>query len=116
MWWAAYDSFAYILQLVIDGGGSVNEAMSFGETPLMAIVKYNRGEVAAQLQMLLACPDLDLDAEYKGKTAEEWAVSGGRLELAVAIAQQRARRERWSALRATWTAAVIALTKATIFA
>jgi hypothetical protein len=109
MWWGAFDSVAYILQLVIDGGGNVNEATNFGETPLMGIVIYNRGDVAVRLQMLSACPELDLDTRHDGKTAEQWAVSCGQPALASVIAQERARRERWSALRAAWIAATATL-------
>jgi ankyrin repeat protein len=113
VWWAAYDSTADILQLLIDGGGSVNEARKYGETPLIATVsKNNNGDAAARLQVLLAYPELDLDAAYEGKTAEEWAVSNGLSQLAVAIAEERARRQRWSALRAAWVAATIVPTKA----
>jgi ankyrin repeat protein len=105
VWVGAYDSTADILQLLINGGGSVNEVTNFGDTPLMAIMKYNRGEVAARLQILLASLELDLDARSDGKTAEEWAVSEGYPELAAAIAEERARRERWSVLRAAWIGA-----------
>jgi ankyrin repeat protein len=104
VWVGAYNSTADILQMLIDGGGSVNEPDNYGETPLIALVD-NYGDVAARLQVLLACPELDLDAEFKGKTAQEWAVRKGRSQLALAIAEERARRERWSALRAAWIAA-----------
>jgi hypothetical protein len=104
VWWAAYDGNADILQLMIDGGGSVNEVTNYGQTPLIALVKNNFGDAATRLQVLLACPELDLDATYHGKPAEEWAVRGGRLELALMIVEERARRERWSALRAAWVA------------
>jgi ankyrin repeat protein len=116
VWVGAYDSTADILQLLINGGGSVNEVTNFGDTPLIALVTHNVGDKAARLQMLFACPELDLDATYHGITAEEWAVDENYLELVVMIVEERARRERWSTLRASWVAAVIALTKATIFA
>jgi ankyrin repeat protein len=105
VWAGARDSTADILQLLIDGGGSVNEADNVGRTPLIALVIDNYGDAVVRLQMLLACPELDLNSKYEGKTAEEWAVDMGYSELAVAIAQERARRERWSALRAAWVAA-----------
>jgi hypothetical protein len=92
-----------ILQLLINGGGSVNKSPSY--TPLVALVRWNNGDAAARLQVLLADPDLDLDAKYGWKTAEDWAVSEGYPELAAAIAEERARRERWSVLRAAWIAA-----------
>ena len=104
VWVGAMFSTADILQLLIDGGGGVNELSNDGETPLIVCVRYNNGDAAARLQVLLACPELDLDAKYKGKTAEEW-VRRGHPELAAAIAEERARRERWSALRAAWIAA-----------
>jgi ankyrin repeat protein len=99
-------STADILQLLMDGGGSVNEPDIDGQTPLIALARNNCGDAAARLQVLLACPELDLDATYDGKTAEQWAVYMGRVELALAIAEERARRERWSALRAAWIAIV----------
>jgi ankyrin repeat protein len=105
VWWGAYYSTADILQLVIDGGGSVNEADNFGMTPLIALAWYNCGDVAARLEVLLACPDLDLDATYQCKTAEQWAVRKGYPELAAAIAEERSRRERWSTVRCAWVAA-----------
>ncbi len=105
MLWAAFDSTADILQLVIDGGGSVNEADIVGRTPLISLVMNNFGDAATRLQVLLACLHLDLDA---GKTTEEWAVTEGHVELARAIAEERARRERWSALRAAWIGAITA--------
>ncbi len=107
MLWGAEHSTADILQLLIDGGGNANESCNYGETPLIALVKYKRGDAAARLQVLLACPALDLDATYHGKTAEEWAVHG-HFELAAAIAEERRRRERWSALRVSWIAATVA--------
>jgi ankyrin repeat protein len=110
VWLGAAFSIADILQLLIDGGGSVNEAHNYGETPLIALVKYNRGDAAARLQVLLVCIELDLDAKYRGRTAEEWAVRKGCFQLALAIAEERAKRERWSALRAAWVAATTSLT------
>jgi ankyrin repeat protein len=110
VWLGALYSTANILQLLIDGGGSVNEADNFGMTPLIALAWYNCGDVAARLQVLLACPDLDFDAACEGKTAEEWAVTPVRSahsELAVVIARERARRERWANLRTAWIAAIV---------
>jgi ankyrin repeat protein len=92
-WWGAINSTADILQLLLDGGGSVNEPRNDGCTPLIALVKNNYGDAAARLQVLLAYPELDLDAKYRGRTAEEWAVDRGHSQLAVAIAEERARRE-----------------------
>jgi ankyrin repeat protein len=111
-WYGALYSTADILQLLIDGGGSVNEPNCYGQAPLIALVRYNikEGDAAARLQVLLAFPELDLDAKYNGKTAEEWAVHCGRTQLAVTISAERARRQRWSALRAAWVAATIAPT------
>jgi hypothetical protein len=113
---AAIHNTADILQLLIDGGGSVNEADNVGRTPLIYMLV--RGSInvytGARLQMLLASPVLDLDAKYKGKTAEEWAVTEGRPELAghpelaAAIAEEQRRRMRWSALRSTWIDATVA--------
>ncbi len=94
---------------VIDGGGSVNQVTNFGNTPLIVLVRTNNGDAAARLQMLFACPELDLDATYHGKTAEEWAVHNDHSEMAVMIVEERARRERWSALRAAWISATTAL-------
>jgi ankyrin repeat protein len=109
VWWAAFNSTADIVQLLIDGGGCVNEADKYSETPLIALVD-NIGDAAARLQVLLAYPELDLDAKFQSRTAEEWAAKLGYMELAVAIAEERARRQRWSALRAAWVAATTAPT------
>ncbi len=115
VWHAAMDGTADILQLLIDGGGSVKEprndgctSRNDGCTPLIALILWNKGDAAARLEVLLACPELDLDAEYEGKTAEQWAVDRGHVELALAIAQERARRGRWSALRVAWIVATSA--------
>jgi ankyrin repeat protein len=110
MWSGAACSTAVILQLLIDGGGSVNESDNYGQTPLIALVRFNKGDAAERLQVLLAYFELELDAAYKGMTAEEWAVGMHRLQLASVISQERDRRKRWSALRFTWIAATIAPT------
>ncbi len=103
-WAAAYYSTADILQLLIKSGGNMNEPNDYGETPLNALVKDAYGDAAARLKVLLACPQLALDAKYLGITAEQWAMHTGRSELAQAIAQERRRRMRWSASRFTWIA------------
>jgi hypothetical protein len=103
--WGASMSTAGILQLLIAGGGNVNEADNFGITPLIAAVRWNAHDAAAQLQVLLMCPELNLDATSHGKTAEEWAVVHCLPQLALAIAEERARRERWSVFRAAWIGA-----------
>jgi ankyrin repeat protein len=103
----ASDSTADILQLLLDGGGNVNEVSISGQSPLIALVRTNNGKAAARLQVLLACPELDLDVDYKGKTAEQWAVHARHVELASAIAEERAGRERWGGLRAAWVAATV---------
>jgi ankyrin repeat protein len=112
MWAGAAYGTADILQLLIDSEGSVNEADSDGETPLIALVRNHFGDAAARLQVLLVCNGLDLDAKYRGRTAEEWAVYIRCDQLASAIAQQRARRERWSALRAAWIGVAVTRTLA----
>jgi ankyrin repeat protein len=106
IWEGAAYSTAHILQLLIDGGGSVNEPDNFGQTPLIALVRYNFGNVAARLQVLLACIELDLHATYDGKTAEEWAVHMGYSDLAVAIAEGA----RWVGLRAAWIGVAVTIT------
>lgn len=103
--WGASVGTADILQLLIDAGGGVNEPEIDGETPLIALVRNNRGDAAARLQLLLVYPDLDLDVKYRGRTAEEWAVSNGHPELAVAIAEKRRNRVRWTTVRCAWVAA-----------
>jgi ankyrin repeat protein len=103
---AAWISTADILQLLLDGGGSVNEPDNEGITPLIALVRNYNGDVPARLGILLARPELDLDAKWQGKTAEQWAVSVGRLELAAAIAAERGKRQRWSVFRSAWVAAI----------
>jgi ankyrin repeat protein len=106
VWKGACSSTADILQLLINGGGNVNEAdADEGQTPLIALVLWNKGDAPVRLQVLLTCPQLDLDAKYDGKTGEEWAVSNGHPELAAAIAEERRRRERWSTVRCAWIAA-----------
>jgi hypothetical protein len=104
VWWAAHDNTARILQLLIDSGGSVNEPDNFGTTPLIVLVKWSNGDAAARLRVLLARPELDLDAK-KGKTAEQWAQEKGHQDLAQAIAAERSRRQRWNGLRSAWVAA-----------
>jgi hypothetical protein len=108
MWMAAANINADILQLLTEGGGNVNETNIDGETPLIALVKYNYYDVAARLQVLLMCPELVLDAEYYGKTTERWAVSMGHFKLASAIAEERVARKRWGNLRSAWIGATVA--------
>jgi hypothetical protein len=94
-------STADILQLLIDSDGNVNEPNNHGQTPLIVLVTLNKGDAAARLEVLLACPELDLDAKFYWRTPEEWAVYMGRPQLADAIAVERRRRMQWSA-RAFW--------------
>jgi hypothetical protein len=105
VWEGAADSTADILQLLIDSGGSVNEANDFGMTPLIVLVSYNYPDAPARLQVLLATPELDLDAACEGKMVEEWAVRRGHTEFAAVIAEERRRRERWSTVRCAWVSA-----------
>ncbi len=106
VWKGAFESTADILQLVINGGGNVNEPNNYGEAPLIAVGLWNKGNAPGRLQVLLACPELDLDATYQCKTAEQWAATADYPELVVAIAQERRRRERWSNVRCAWVAAI----------
>ncbi len=110
MWCAAGHSKADILQLLIDGGCSVNKAGTYGRTPLIKLVCWTSRDAAARLQVLLACPELDLNREYDGRTDEEWAVNFGRPWLASAIAEERRRRVRWSAVRCAWIAGTMLAT------
>jgi hypothetical protein len=106
--WSVACSTTDILQLLIYGGGSVNESDNGSWTSLIAIPKY--GDAAAKLEVLLACPELELDAELNNGTAEEWAVLRQRHhEFVATIAQERARRKRWSLLRSLWIVATISL-------
>ena len=88
VWVGGYSSTVAILQLLIDAGGSVNEANHDGQTPLIALVRNNVGDAAARLGVLLARPNLDLDARFEGKTAEEWAMERGHGALGAAIAAE----------------------------
>jgi ankyrin repeat protein len=107
VWWGVFSSTADILQTLIDGGGKVNEPNNDGETPLIALVRNYNGDVAARLGILLARPELDLDAKWKGKTAEQWAQETGYPKLAAAIAEEQRIRGRWSDLRSVWVAATV---------
>jgi ankyrin repeat protein len=107
LWWAAYTSTADILQLLIDSGGSVNEPDDEGITPLIILVKWSDGDSADRLHLLLAQPELDLDAKSEGQTAEEWAEEEDHPELAQAIAAERTRRARWDGLRFVWVTATV---------
>jgi cytohesin len=106
LWWAAADSTGAILQLLIDGGGIVNEPNDDFETPLTALVRNNRGDAADRLGVLLTRPELELDVKWRGKTAEEWAKEKGHQDFAQAIAAERAKR-RWDGLRSAWIAAIV---------
>jgi ankyrin repeat protein len=85
---AACSSTVDILQLLIEGGGSLNAADMNGKSPVVALVLSNEGDAAARLDTLLAHVELDLDVKFEGKTAEEWAVEAGRPKLAAAIAAE----------------------------
>jgi hypothetical protein len=105
MWWGAYTSTADIMQLLIDSGGSVNNPAYDGMTPLIALVRWNKGDAAARMRVLLARHELDLDVTYDRKTAEQWAQEKGHPDLAQAIVAERARRMRWNDIRSAWVAA-----------
>jgi ankyrin repeat protein len=100
-------STGYILRLLIDSGGSVNEPDNDGITPLIAIVRRrcpDRGDVEDRLRALLACSDLDLNLKHEGKVAEQWATERGHADYAMLIANEQTRR-RWVGLRSVWVAA-----------
>jgi ankyrin repeat protein len=102
------DGTADILQLLIDSGGSVNEPDDEGMTPLIILVNWNAAD-RESAHLLLAQPELDLDAKYEGKTAEEWAEEEDHPELAAAIAAERCKRARWGDIRSAWVSATVAL-------
>jgi ankyrin repeat protein len=70
VWWAAYRGTAEMLQLLIDGGGSVNEADGCSRSPLVALVCMNTDDATDRLAVLLSRPELDLDVTYRGKPVE----------------------------------------------
>ncbi len=102
VWEAAYRSTAEILQLLLDGGGNINQTTYDGETILIALLGSNDGDAAARLNVLLAWPKLNLDAKWRGRVAEHWALLKRRPGKAIVIAAERARRQRWSDLRSAW--------------
>jgi ankyrin repeat protein len=108
LWWGAWNTTADIMQLLIDSGGSVNEPDNFGQTSLIVLVRWSNGDAAARLGVLLARPELNLDAKWRGKTAEQWAEEKGHQDLAHAIAAERAGRMRWDGLRFAWIFATVA--------
>jgi hypothetical protein len=61
----------------------------------------------AVLHVLLAQPELDLNAECAGATAEWWAFHMQPPEVEVAITRERHRRSRWTILRAWWVAVIM---------
>ncbi len=90
-----------ILQMLLTAGGSVNEPDCDGETPLVSaiLVGSEDGDAAARLAVLLAAPDLNLDAIYGQCTAEQWAVDVGRTEFAAAIVDEVSHHEcSWSCM------------------
>ncbi len=101
---------AEILQLLIDAGGSVNE-LGDDVTPLirliMSTLAFGEDGAADRLGVLLAQPELDMDAKCDGKTAEQIAVEANyALELAAMIAKEIVKRVRWSRLRSFWVGAL----------
>jgi hypothetical protein len=87
--WAAKFGTLETLRLLIEWGGSVNQADNGGTTPLVAVARWQlTDDAAAKLDVLLARPELDLDAKCEGKTAEQWALYKGFDDLAVAIAAE----------------------------
>jgi hypothetical protein len=98
---------ADILQLLICGGGNINDIW-YDRSPLISLVIECRGDRAAR-HALLACPELKLDVKCEGRTAEQWAVVKRREDLAEAIANERLKRQRWNARRLVWVAATISL-------
>jgi hypothetical protein len=89
LWATPVAGTADILQLLIDGGGSVNKAADDGETPMISLVRFHDGkDAAAALGVMLACGDLDLDAKYEGKTAQQWARYRARFTIGAAIAAE----------------------------
>jgi hypothetical protein len=99
VWWAAAWSTSCILQQLIENGGSVNEADTFGHTPLSMLLKDRRGDADIRLHILLECRDLDLDAKVFGKTAEQLCDC---YNARVALAEARLKRSRWGDLRVAW--------------
>ncbi len=84
---AATEGTAGILKQLVDHGGDVNMGNKYGVTPLIAVVS-NVGDAAARLAVLLARPELNLDARFGGRTAEQWARENGQSGFADAIAAE----------------------------
>jgi hypothetical protein len=104
---AASNSNVHTLQEIIFGGGSINETNIRGQTPLITLVQTGFNDVSARLRMLLACPELDIDAQYRRRTAERWAARiKGRGKLLEAITKERRKRMRWTQIRISWIAAI----------
>ncbi len=93
---------ADIVQLLINGGGSVNEVGNRGETVLYAcLYGCGLGDARARLGVLLARPELDMDAPYEVEIPTFVP-----RDMLVATADERVARRRWSNCRLAWMAAI----------
>lgn len=102
----AFTGNADTLHALLDGGGNVNESSNTGCTPTIALIMSHGcgGDAVARLCVMLARPELHLDAKYTGLTAEQLAMKLHVATFATAIINERVRRQRWSAIRSAWAA------------
>jgi hypothetical protein len=106
--WSAVYASANMLEMLIEGGGSVNETDNIGEAPLIAVMKSMNSSARACLDLLLARPELDLTTNHSEMTAVTWAAQEGRQDFVAAIADEQKKRVRWTAIRAAWVVAATA--------
>jgi ankyrin repeat protein len=97
---------ADMLRLLIDGGGCVNQVTCASESPLIALIREFEGD-EEQLSVLLAHPDIDLDAKHYAKTAWQWAMlKVWKHKLAAIISKERQKRLRWTNIRIAWIGSI----------
>ena len=74
LWYAAFHGTAEMVRHVIALGADVNLCGSDAGSPIMALLSQCHGrDAAARLDVLLACPDVDVDAEVDGITTLQFA-------------------------------------------
>lgn len=85
VWRAAWSGTAEILADLVAAGGDVNGTDFEGVAPLVVLVCNGEGDAADRLRVMLERPELDVLAEYEGKTAEQWATEKGNDQLAALL-------------------------------
>lgn len=107
LWKACWTGSSSVLRALVEAGGDPSACADDGKPALLMAVSSENADAPVRLRVLLDQPDVDLHVVYAGKTVEQWARDGGRVDLADMIAAEATLRSRWSPHRSAWLTSVV---------